>query len=278
MTALHLVTAWPVEHVAAAVVTPDDVATVGDPDRVYRLASLTKPMAAWAVMIAVEEGVVDLDAPLAHVAAPAGATMRHLLAHAAGFAFDGPDPIAPIERRRIYSNTGIEVAAQELSAAASMPFADYLREAVFEPLGMRNSALFGSAAYGVQSDLADVVRFVQEMLRPTLVAPATARTIVTPQFPTLSGIVPNVGRFDPCPWGLGVEVRGDKAPHWTGRANSPATYGHFGGAGSMMWVDPAIDAGLIALTDRQFDEWRDEALVLWPRLSDAVVAERKWGR
>ena len=46
----------------------------------------------------------------------------------------------------------------------------------------------------------------------------------------------------------------------------------------MMWVDPTIDAGLVALTDRRFDEWRDEALVQWPELSDAVVAERKCGR
>ena len=78
--------------------------------------------------------------------------------------------------------------------------------------------------------------------------------------PSSAGIVPGVGRFDPCPWGLGVEIRGEKSPHWTGRANSPATFGHFGGAGTMMWVDPLADVGVVALTDRPFDEWRDEAL------------------
>ena len=50
MEALHLVTAWPVEHVTAAVVTADGAETIGDTERVYRLASLTKPMVAWAVM------------------------------------------------------------------------------------------------------------------------------------------------------------------------------------------------------------------------------------
>src|SRR5262245_55598061 len=133
MTALHLVTSWPVEHVAAAVVVDGEPAqTIGDTERVYRLASVSKPIVAWAMMVAVEEGVVDLDAPLAHVEAPEGATLRHLLAHAGGFGFDGELPVAAIERRRIYSNTGIERAAQELASAAQMPFEDYLREAVFE--------------------------------------------------------------------------------------------------------------------------------------------------
>jgi CubicO group peptidase (beta-lactamase class C family) len=279
--ALSLVTAWPVDHVAAAVVGADGADgadMIGDADRVYRLASLTKPMTAWAVMVAVEEGIVALDEPLAHDGAPAGTTLRHLLAHAGGYAFDGPDPVAPIERRRMYSNTGIEIAAEQVALAARMPFDEYLREAVFDPLDMRRTTLRGSPAAGASADLGDMVRFVREMLRPTLLAQSTYADVVSVQFPTLAGIVPDVGRFDPCPWGLGVEVRGDKAPHWTGRANSPATFGHFGGAGTMMWVDPGIDTGLVALTDRPFDEWRDEALVLWPELSDAVVAERKWGR
>ena len=55
-TALHLVTAWPVDHVAAAVVTPDGADTIGDTERIYWLASLSKPITAWAVMVAHEEG------------------------------------------------------------------------------------------------------------------------------------------------------------------------------------------------------------------------------
>jgi CubicO group peptidase (beta-lactamase class C family) len=277
MSVLQAVTGWPVDHVAAAIVSPDGaVETIGDPEHVYRLASLSKPITAWAVMVAVEEGTVELDAPLRYAVVPAGVTLRHLLAHAAGYAFDGPDPITGVERRRIYSNTGIEKAADELAGAAGMPFGDYLREAVFEPLGMRHATLRGSAAYGIHADLDDMVRWLGEMLRPRLIAASSYREVISPQYPSLAGIVPDVGRFDPCPWGLGVEIRGDKAPHWTGRANSQATFGHFGGSGTMMWVDPAIDAGLVALTDRRFDEWRDEALAVWPALSDAVVHDRKW--
>ena len=271
MSALHLVTDWPVDHVAAAVLTDPGVDHVGERDRVYRLASLAKPITAWAILVAVEEGVIDLDAPLAHVSAAEGATMRHLLSHAAGFGFDGADPVSAIERTRIYSNTGIERAADELTAATGIDFETYLGEAVLDPLGMRATELRGSPAHAVWSTLDDMIRFVTELRTPRLLAPETVAEAVRPQYPDLAGIVPGVGRFDRCPWGLGVELRGDKTPHWTGRANSPATFGHFGGAGTMMWVDPLADVGVVALTDRPFDEWADEAVRRWSEFSDAVL-------
>ncbi len=275
MSALHLVTDWPVDHVGAAIVSEAGVVHVGELDRAYALASLSKPLSAWAIMVAVEEGVIDLDAPLRHVDAPDGATMRHLLSHAAGFGFDGDEPIAAIERTRIYSNTGIERAADELAAAAQMTFDDYLTEAVLAPLGMAATVPNGSPAFGFTSTLADMIAFVTEARRPTLLARATVDEVIRPQFPGLGGIVPGVGRFDRCPWGLGVELHGDKSPHWMGRANSPATFGHFGGAGTMMWIDPLADVGVVALTDRRFEQWRDDALRVWPAFSDAVLAEAR---
>ena len=106
---------------------------------------------------------------------------------------------------------------------------------------MASTTLDGSAAHGASGSSSDAVLFVGEMLRPRLLATETYRDVISTQFPELAGIVPDVGRFDPCPWGLGVEIRGDKSPHWTGRANSPQTFGHFGGSGTMMWVDPSIE-------------------------------------
>ncbi len=265
---------WPVDRVAAAIVTDEGVRTTGDPGHTFRIASLTKPMAAWAVLIAVEEGVVDLDGPLRHVEAPDGATMRHLLSHAAGFPFEGP-AISPIERSRMYSNTGFERAADEVAAAAAMPFADYLHAAVFEPLEMDGAELRGSPAHDVRATIVDVARFLIELRAPRLLAASTHADAIRPQYPALGGIVPGVGRFDPCPWGLGVEIKGEKSPHWMGATNSRAAHGHFGGSGTMMWADPEIGAGVAAaaLTDRPFDEWADEALRAWPAWSDAVVHE-----
>jgi CubicO group peptidase (beta-lactamase class C family) len=156
-----------------------------------------------------------------------------------------------------------------------MPFEQYLTEAVLEPLGMTSSELQGSPAHGVRSTAGDMTRFIAEMLSPRLVAFETWTDITTIQYPALAGIVPGVGSFDPCPWGLGVEIKGAKSPHWTGRANSAATFGHFGGAGTMMWADPHAGVGVVALTDTSFDQWSIEAMRLWPAFSDAALAERR---
>ena len=275
MTALHLVLDWPVDHVAAAIVTRDSVETIGDTERVFRLASLSKVLAGWTTMIAYEEGTVDLDAAIDRPDVPAGATLRHLLSHAAGFPFEGDEPIAAVEQRRIYSNTGIERAATIVGEAADMPFGQYLREAVFEPLEMRSSELRGSPAHTVWSTAADVVAFVREMLAPRLVAHESWSDLIRVQYPDLAGIVPGVGSFDPCPWGLGMEIKGAKAPHWMGRANTAAAVGHFGGGGTMMWAEPNAGVGVVALTDKPFDQWTADAMRLWPEFSDAVLSEHR---
>jgi CubicO group peptidase (beta-lactamase class C family) len=269
--ALTLVESWPVPNVAAAVVTADGVELgyTGASARTFRLASLTKPLAAWAILVAIEEGVLGLDDPVGQP----GCTMRHLLAHAGGYSFDGAEPIAAPARRRIYSNTGFELAGAAVEERAGMPFADYLAEAVLVPLGMSATTLEGSPAHGASSTAEDVVTFLREVQRPTLLAEQTAADAIRTQYPELAGIVPGVGRFDPCPWGLGFELRGGKSPHWTGRTNAPSTFGHFGGSGTMMWVDPQAGCALVALTDRPFDDWSIEAMKRWPELSDAVVAE-----
>jgi CubicO group peptidase (beta-lactamase class C family) len=268
--ALQLTASWPVDNVAAAVVLPDgSVSSVGEHDRRFRLASVVKPITAWACLIAVEEGIVALDQPVGQP----GCTLRHLLAHAGGYSFDGPDPISRPGRTRIYSNTGIELAADAVADAAGMSFADYLGEAVLRPLGMADTELTGSPAHRMRSTVADLVHFINEVRAPTLLAAATVAEATGVQFPELSGVVPGVGRFDPCPWGLGFEIRGTKKPHWTGTTNSPQTFGHFGGAGTFLWVDPAVGVACTALTDRPFDDWAEAALRLWPALSDAVLAE-----
>jgi CubicO group peptidase (beta-lactamase class C family) len=271
---LALVDTWPVDNVAAAIVI-DGVTTTsfGPTDHSFRLASISKTITAWAVLVAVEEGIIELDT----VVAPEvnAATLRHLLAHAGGYPFDGPDPIVSIERKRIYSNTGIEVAAAAVATAAAMPFEEYLRLGVLEPLAMSSTELRGSPAHAMWSNVDDLTAFMTETMAPTLISVEMAAAAVRPHFPSLGGIVPGVGRFDTCTWGLGFEVRGDKSPHWTGVRNSTATFGHFGGAGTLMWIDPAAlpghSLGVVALTDRPFDQWADEAIRVWPEFSDAVI-------
>ncbi len=267
MAALDLTATWPVDHVAAAVVHAGEVVdTIGDTARAFHLASVTKPLVAWSILVAVEEGTLALDQPVGQP----GCTIRHLLSHAGGYAFEGEEPILAPERTRVYSNTGIEMAAAALVGSCGIPIAEYVAEAVFGPLGMASAALHGSPAHGASSSVDDLARFVTEMRQPVLLSTGTRDLAFTSTYPTLSGIVPGVGRFAPCPWGLGFELRGDKSPHWTATDNSSRTVGHFGGAGTMFWFDPVVDIGLVALADRPFDTW---ALDGWPVLGDAVLRE-----
>jgi CubicO group peptidase (beta-lactamase class C family) len=264
--ALRQVDEWPAENVAAGVVRQGEVhATHGQTRREFRWASVTKPVTALAVLVAAEEGTVDLDEP----AGPPGATVRHLLAHTSGLPFDGSDPIAAPGRRRIYSNTGFDVLAEHVADRAEMPFAEYLRHAVLEPLGM-GAELRGSAGSRLFGSLDDLLRLARELLAPTLVAPETLEEATTVQFPGLAGVIPEMGRFDPNDWGLGLELRDEKPGHWSGTKVSPRTFGHWGGSGTFLWVDPEAELALGVLGDREFGDWAREA---WPRLSDAVYEE-----
>jgi CubicO group peptidase (beta-lactamase class C family) len=257
---------WPVPHVAAAVVGRDGVlAAVGEQDRPFRLASVTKLLTAYAALIAVEEGAVEWDTP----AGPPGATVRHLAAHASGLAFTGDAVQARPGTRRIYSNTGFEVLAATIADATGMPFADYLHEGVCEPLGMAATRLAGSPAAGATATAADLARFATELQAPTLVHPDTLAGAVRVAFPGLDGVLPGFGRQQPNDWGLGFELRDGKSPHWTGADSSPRTFGHFGQSGTFLWVDPDAGVAAVALTDRDFGEWAQRA---WPAWTDAVLA------
>jgi CubicO group peptidase (beta-lactamase class C family) len=220
---------------------------------------------ALACLVAAEEDVLDLDA----VAGPPGATVRHLLAHASGLPFEGPTPIAPPGRRRIYSNEGFAVVGATLEVAAEMPFAQYVHEAIAEPLGLDLDPR-GHPGAGMHGSLADVLALGRELLLPRLVAAETRAEMISVQFPGLDGVLPDFGRFSPLDWGLGVELKTDKRGHWTGELTSRATFGHFGGSGTFLWVDPELGAACAVLTTRPFGEWAKSA---WPRLSDAVVTE-----
>jgi len=267
MRSVEVAASWPVENVAVAVVSEGSVVgSLGDQQRVFPLASVTKLLTAYAVLVAVEEGAVEWDQP----AGPPGATVRHLIAHTAGYAFDKAEVQAEPGKRRIYSNAGFDVLASFVGDACEMPFATYVREAVFEPLGMNSSALVGSAGAGAESCAADLALFAAELLSPKLVSPGLVQEATSVVFPGLNGVLPGYGMQKPNDWGLGFEIRDSKSPHWTGLSSSPRTFGHFGQSGTFLWVDPDISAACVALTDLRFGPWAVEA---WTPFSDGVREE-----
>ncbi len=213
-----------------------------------------------------------LDAPLG----PEGSTVANVLSHSSGLAPDreegadgDPAVLAEPGRRRIYSNRGFELLGDELERSTGIDVATYLHEAVVEPLGLSATRLQGSPAYGAVSSVNDLLRIGAELLSPTLLSEWTVTSAITPHLPDLPGVLPGFGRHEPNPWGLGFEIRGDKQPHWTGAGNSPATFGHFGRAGTFLWIDPEVQVVCAALTDREFGPWAASA---WPPMADAVLA------
>lgn len=263
-SAWNLADAWPVAESSIAVVYSGGVETHGDMNRRQRIASVSKPLSAYAVLIAVEEGSVHLDEPVGQT----GCTVRHLLAHAGGYPFFGAAPVGKPATKRIYSNTGFDMLAQHVEHSTGIAFVEYLDDAVFAPLGMHHSALEGSCAKDVHSTAHDLVQFVNELRSPTLIAHETYMEAIMPVFPELAGVVPGLGSYDPCPWGLGFEIRGHKSPHWTSSRNSSSTFGHFGGIGTFMWIDPVADAACVMIAEREFDEW---GMQYWPAFNDEVL-------
>ena len=288
---------FPVAMIASELTADGGVRTLveaGQVDEVFPFASVTKPIVAWSALVAVERGLLDLDAPAgagtAHSAAGAGtahnavgagtasgstramlpgATVRHLLAHASGIAFDSDAVLAAPGTRRIYSNRGIEILGERLQEATATPLERWVETTVLEPLGMSSVLVPGSPAHSGEGTARDLAVFAGELAAPRLISASLAAEATSVVFPGLDGVLPGYGRQAPNDFGLGVEVRGHKHPHWTGRAGSPTTFGHFGQSGSFIWVDPEARRQAVFLGERRFAAVHKD---IWPDLCDQILA------
>ena len=261
-----LISRWPGEP-SLAVATPDRLlGTAGDTSTPRHLASITKLFTCYATLVAIEEGTLALDQP----AGPRGSTVRHLMAHASGLMFDTHNLASGVGERRVYSNTGIEVLADHLAFRSGIAFADYLHEGVLQPIGLGHLRLTGSPAHALVASVDDLVVFGRELLSPTLVASATLAEATSPVYPELRGVLPGFGLMAHNTWGLGFEIKGDKVPHWTAPAHPPTTFGHFGGAGSFLWIDPEAQMIGASAGTEPFGEW---AVAAWP-VANGELARR----
>ena len=140
-------------------------------DTPMRVASVSKSFTAAAVMTLVEDGRLGLDDPVRLPNVPGGVTVRQLLNQTSGLA-DPSVNIGELESARTlaeyvdlfkatpearpgtqwsYSNANYDLAARLVEVVSGEPFDEYVREAVFEPLGMRDSTVGGAAADGYNS-------------------------------------------------------------------------------------------------------------------------------
>ena len=133
-------------------------------DAVFDMASLTKPMAtATSVMILVEEGKIDLEAPVARYLPEFGRngkekiTVFHLLTHQSGLVPDNPlgdyehgpqeawerifalTPIAPPGKRFVYSDVNFLVLGELVRRVSGKDLHEFSREHIYRPLGMMDT-------------------------------------------------------------------------------------------------------------------------------------------
>jgi D-alanyl-D-alanine-carboxypeptidase/D-alanyl-D-alanine-endopeptidase len=143
------------------------------PDSVFRIASMTKSFTAVAILTLRDEGKLSLD-DLAERYVPElkalkyptsdspRLTIRHLLTHATGFPEDNPwgdqqlalsdAEMTALLKQGIpfsnppgvayeYSNYGFALLGRIVTTVSGMPYRDYLRTRVLEPLGLRATTL-----------------------------------------------------------------------------------------------------------------------------------------
>lgn len=301
----------------------------------FHIASIGKPMTAFAVMTLVEAGRLALDDPVVSVlpefrgAERETITIRQLLTHTSGLPQD-PDrswlpsdasasdewraymhahPVVPPGSKVEYSNVGYGLLGLIIEEVGKKPFATFMREHVFAPVGLRDTWLappddlfprivhvnrtldpgspterFNSVyarrqthpAGSVLATARDVARFFQVFLNggaidgQQVISPVAARLMITNQTSGLRGGIEGFMTWDDCAWGLGFDLRGAKRPHFSGEFTSPDTFGHTGVSGVFAWADPALDLVCVMLANRTlFDLWN---VSRWSRFSTVVVA------
>lgn len=235
------------------------LASHGDLDAVRPWASVTKLVTALGAAIDVQQGRADFGDEVL----TGGVTLAHLLSHSSGLGLEQGDPLVAPGTKRVYSNYGIDLAAEHLSAGSQI--ATWFHERVLGPLSMSSTRLVDRASEGLVGSARDLSTFAREWVTPTLIRADRRDVSATPFLGELAGIVPGFGRFMPCPWGLGVEVRGDKH-HWMGDWPA-ASFGHFGRSGALALVN--VDEGLcvVATSTVAFGSWAHE---LWPTWTSSV--------
>ena len=274
---------WQVDNFACFIMeTASGSADIfGDDRKIFKWASVSKLASTLAVLSAVTEGVLTLDAEL-----PNGSILSDVLAHASGLGQEIDTSLGIFEQKvvikprtkRIYSNAGFELLAANLERESGFEFSDYLHEVLFSVAAMDGASVSGElwphagrtgAAAGVSGSIRDLLGLAQAVVWGTPFVDADLlEQAKLPYISDLPGILPGFGEMRRNYWGLGIEVRGDKSPHWTSKRNSPATYGHFGAAGTFLWVDPVQGLSVGVLTDRAFGPWAQRA---WPEFSSVVL-------
>ena len=296
------------------------------PDSIFLLASITKPVTGCALMILVDRGLVSLDDPVSHYLPEfqggerARVTVRNLLSHISGLpdmlprnrelrrahsplsgfvqgAAKTPLLYSPGSSFR-YQSKGILLAAEIVERVSGQRLRDFEKEEMFEPLGMRHSAL-GMGDWKLEetvwvetspnSNQADLDRFGpnspywRDMGHPWGGMHSSALDLAVLLQTMLNGgeyggkrvfsraavdaMTSDQNGSLEAPWGLGWALRDSPVWNFFGELVSAKTFGHTGATGTVAWADPKRDLLCVILTNRMVENGR-----LLRRVSNAVAA------
>lgn len=306
--------------------SPNAGAQPVQPDSVYLLASITKPVTACALMLLVERGSVALQDPVSRYlpgfrgGEKDKVLVRDLLAHTSGLPDMLPENIdlrrahAPLDAfveatyktpllyspgtSFAYQSMGILLAGAIVEKVTGMRLREFVKREIFEPLGMKNSAL-GLGAFRIEDTVqawvspdanrADTDRFGansrywRDMGHPWGGMHSTVTDLSKLLTAVLNdGTLDGTRVFSPAtvramisdqntalasPWGLGWALGRSKAWNFFGDLVSARTFGHGGATGTVAWADPVTGVVCVILTDRLIDNGS-----LLRRVSNAVAA------
>jgi CubicO group peptidase (beta-lactamase class C family) len=161
-------------------------------------------------------------------------------------------PFARLLDLEVFDPLGIEAYVDRLPEREPIKVADIPSPAAgtsLEPYNGEMSRLQGSPWAGVTSNAQGLLALVRAYAgEGGLFSPELSKIARSDQTGGVSGGFTTTDAFlghgpsrrivwDPCPWGLSVEVQGGKQPHWAPAA-LPDSFGQIGSSGCLAWCDP----------------------------------------
>lgn len=237
---------------------------------------------------------------------------RHLGLDAFVRSYCRGQPLFPPGSRWSYSNYGFGLAGEIVARFCGASYHDFVATRILQPLGMRDSFLLppeslwdriadvrlpgephtdherynspyfrrlGIPWGGLYTTPEDLAVFAQTFLEAgahggrRILSPAAAREMIRNQLAASTPEGAAVAPWRAASWGLGWDVKGAKAPHCSGALTSPATFGHTGSSGSMLWADPAVQLICVMIGTRSAESgWSEGAVPRRALFSNAVAA------
>ena len=302
-------------------------------DAMFLMASITKPIVYLGAMLLVERGLLTLTDRVTRYFPEYAAHHKeetlilHLFTHTSGL----PDmlennvelrkahaplskyvehgirdtmPLFPPGTKLSYQSVGTNLVAELIRVIDGRPVAQFLREEIFAPLGLKSIGLgsqgfdlkrlvrsqvpdyqepsfgwnstywreLGSPWGGIFSSPADFAVLCSLMLNGgkvgdvRIASPATIAAMTRNQLLMLPDLPEAIARTQP--WGLGWRLNHPGTDDCWGELLGPRVFGHTGATGTMVWMDPDTKVFAVLLTNaiREKQPWRLK------QLSNAVAA------